>query len=80
MYVARRELKVVEPGGVIKIYRPGDVVPDFAQWPEIPKRAHLNMNFVEKVGEDESPKATAVKVEAPVAKAKPKKKAAATAS
>lgn len=56
MYVARRELKVIDRNDNVTMYKPGDVIPDFATWPEVPRRAHLNMNYVEQV--QDAPKKT----------------------
>ncbi len=76
MFVARRVLKVVDESGV-RQYRPGDIIPDFASWAEVPRRAHINMEFVEEV--PDLPTQAPVRVESP-APAKGKKKRAATAA
>lgn len=54
-FVANRELKVISRGldPVTTVYKAGDVIPDFAKWPEVPRRAHLNMEWVSKVKEED---------------------------
>lgn len=47
-YIARKPLNVME-GGKIKVIPPNQEVIGFEDWPEVPKRAHLNMGYVEKV-------------------------------
>jgi hypothetical protein len=48
-YIAQRHLKVAKIGSdKITEYQPGDIIPDFGEWPEVPRRAHLNMNYVVK--------------------------------
>lgn len=47
-YVAQREIKA-QNGDKFVIYKPGDVIPDFEKWAEVPRRAHLNMDYVVKV-------------------------------
>lgn len=48
-FVATTEIRVVPLGKNTKecrVYRPGDVIPDFADWAEVPRRAHLNLGYV----------------------------------
>lgn len=55
MYVAQRELKIVDANGVVKRINPGEEVVDFDSWDIVPRRAHLNLEWVTKV-EDPEPK------------------------
>lgn len=50
MWIANRKLKVVPPGATKAVMlSPGDEVVGFDDWGEVPKRAHLNMDWVRKV-------------------------------
>ena len=48
MYIAQRELKTCDKQGRVTVYKPGDPIPDFEKWDEVPKRAHLSMEWVVK--------------------------------
>lgn len=57
MFVAQRELKVTLKGEETqRIYHPGEEISDFAEWPEVPRRAHLNMGYVSQVNREDLPK------------------------
>lgn len=49
MYVATRELKVVDRQDKVTIYHAGDVIPDFDKWDIHAYRAHINMEWVKIV-------------------------------
>lgn len=46
-FVAQVELKVTTVGSSkVTVYKPGDVIPDFAKWDTVARRAHLNLDYV----------------------------------
>lgn len=49
MFVATKEIKVIDRKGKMTIFRPGDEVLGFEGWDEVPKRAHLNLEYVKEV-------------------------------
>ena len=49
MYVAQRELRVIDANGVVKRINPGEEVVGFDSWDIIPRRAHLSLEWVTKV-------------------------------
>lgn len=52
-FIAQRELKVVSRDGkdTVTIYKPGDVVQGFEKWDEVPRRAHLSLEYVREVSD-----------------------------
>jgi hypothetical protein len=71
-YIANRVLLVIPKGTDQRIqYKPGDIIPDFESWPEVPRRAHLNMNYVIKDDSIVAPKVA--KIAQKVTKSKAKK-------
>lgn len=51
MFIAKKEIKVTDRSGKTTLFRIGDEVVGFENWAEVPKRAHLNMEYVVKVAE-----------------------------
>lgn len=56
MYVAQKQLKVTDPKTKkLVLIEPGQEVVGFESWPEIPKRAHLNLDYVREVADQRVP-------------------------
>lgn len=49
MFVAVKELKLYDENRKMTVFRPGDEVIGFESWGEVPKRAHLNLEYVKEV-------------------------------
>lgn len=71
MFVATKELKVIGRDGAVTLFRPGDEVVGFEKWPEIPRRAHLSLEYVV---EKKLPKTPQPELKTPEPKKKTKKK------
>lgn len=58
MYIATRPLRVPDKNGTIITLQKGDEVPNFEKWDEVPRRANLNLGWVEKVDDLSTPAPT----------------------
>ncbi len=58
-YITHRPLKVDVGGGKVVEIAPGEEVPDFGQWPNEAKQAHLSQEIVTLETIDEKPKPAA---------------------
>jgi hypothetical protein len=65
MYIARRELRVPDGKGHLKLIKAGEEVVGFENWDEVARRANLSMEWVAKVDDEQA---------APVETKKSKKK------
>ena len=54
MYIVKVPFDYQKEGKIIKA-KVGDSLPDFESWPYVCQKAHLNLDWVEKVKDEEKP-------------------------
>lgn len=56
MYVAQKQLRVHDPKTKkLVLIEPGEEVRGFESWPEVPRKAHLNLDYVREVADARAP-------------------------